>query len=377
MAKYFDIEYVKLHASLCTVCGNRISLQTTTTPHCCGQKCCSDRCLQLHQTYCGFEKQQLFCGTARSTREICMCLDIANVCIQISDMELTVGMVARYGMRKVFELVLKDEEKLNSKAIPLMDTSTGCGTSLVHFLQFVWKKVAHRPESALRRLEWAAIVLIFGLRFTEASVSVPELRERPPVECIALTEEESIQRALKNIEKSFASMWKRDRDNCVNDVVYFLRFYNRTHVERGAVMQMTDAHNEDALWRATSQQPHTLAHSFFVRLIADAFVVVQSYYGYYDNDAWLDWDKELQQSQQFTPVIDSQSGQPWHHPLEKRPRFRGLLSVKRDGEAFAKAIDRIAQENSMNDYRDVTGVCVGNDCLEPAVFLATVRLNMS
>lgn len=375
MAQYFDASRVENHANLCTVCGNRVSSEKAIATDSCRQPCCSDRCLRLHQSYCGFEKQQLLCGTEQSTRDICMCLDISNVSIKSSEINDVVFSVAQYGARTIFDLVLKDGEKLNSKAIALMPSTTGCGTSLVYFLQFVWMAAHHSESVAVRNLECATIRLAFGLRLTEASVSVPELHDRPAVECISLVQGNSIATSLKSIDQSFACTWKRDRANNICDAVYFFRFYNRHRIEEGAAMKITDLSSEEALWRATADKPHTLAHSFFVRLIGDSFAVVQSYYGYYDVDAWLDWENDLQISKKFAPASGIKSVQPaWHHPLEKRPRFRGLLSVKHDGDAFATAIDRIAQNHGMNDYRDVTGVCV--NMKQPPLYLAFVRLNL-
>lgn len=138
------------------------------------------------------------------------------------------------------------------------------------------------------------------------------------------------------------------------------------------------------LWHRTTRRRHLPSHAFLVVVRKSRAMIVQSYFGYYSVDEWLDFGAPLEPTALLPPTADPE----WRSPLLPTPKYRGELDLRpapgRSGpfllDLFSD-LDGLATEAhpSAEAYASITGVC--RDAREfaelPPFRIVCTRLDLS
>lgn len=124
-------------------------------------------------------------------------------------------------------------------------------------------------------------------------------------------------------------------------------------------------------WNESTKQksggPHNLA---IVILNGEAFVI-QSYYGHYTYNEWLDFDNDLKLAEVPATALEN-----WHHKILKRPKFRGKMNM----EQLLKLTDSISSLTNKGDHIDtfaqITGIVHDRKTIDKSYLVGFIRVDL-
>lgn len=132
--------------------------------------------------------------------------------------------------------------------------------------------------------------------------------------------------------------------------------------------------NQLGLWHEVTRRRPSTQHTLILLRVGDFCFIVQTYYGYYGVQQWLDFDSPLVLAQPLPPVLPENS--TWRQTMDSQPKFRGLMN-KAHGLRFCNALHRLATRVQTKDYAAITGIKLAECLLPKKFYMRVIKLNLN
>lgn len=105
-------------------------------------------------------------------------------------------------------------------------------------------------------------------------------------------------------------------------------------------------------WNMTSSAEYSLSHALLIIHAGNRSVVIQSYYGHYTQQQWLNFEQPLTISSSMAPP----AADTFRMAVDPVPKFRGILTDIQLDDLFS-TLDSLTEKSEVAQaYRDVAGV---------------------